>query len=123
MRRHCKSLGHPIIGDANYGRGEHNRFLASHIGLERLALHALAVTLAHPSTGDLCTWKAPLSEDLRVPFGALGFDCDRAIETAFNGHSIQPNDPETMTRERETMLLGPDDEILPPIATRYRKPL
>jgi tRNA pseudouridine65 synthase len=33
MRRHLKHIAHPIIGDATYGKGRHNRFFAEHLGL------------------------------------------------------------------------------------------
>ena len=36
----------PVIGDANYGRSEHNRLLAERVGLRRLALHASSIELA-----------------------------------------------------------------------------
>lgn len=45
IRRHLKHLGHPLIGDANYGRREHNRVWAERFGLARLALHAEAIEL------------------------------------------------------------------------------
>src|SRR5262249_44825629 len=43
VRRHLKHVGHPVVGDANYGRGEHNRALAAAVGLTRLALHAQSI--------------------------------------------------------------------------------
>ncbi len=45
IRRHLKHLGHPLIGDANYGRREHNRVWAERFGLARLALHAESIEL------------------------------------------------------------------------------
>ncbi len=72
VRRHLKHLGHPIVGDTTYGRSEHNRALADHAGLHRLALHALALELASADTS-LGRWVAPLPDDLRVPFERIGF--------------------------------------------------
>ena len=40
IRRHVKHLGHPLIGDSNYGRTELNRAFRASVGLARLALHA-----------------------------------------------------------------------------------
>jgi tRNA pseudouridine65 synthase len=40
VRRHCKHASHPILGDANYGKGPINRDLRDRYGLDRLALHA-----------------------------------------------------------------------------------
>ena len=45
VRRHLKHLGHPLIGDVNYGRGEHNRLWRERLGLHRLALHAESLDL------------------------------------------------------------------------------
>ena len=51
IRRHFKALAHPLIGDATHGKGPLNRALAAHIGHQRLWLHALQLSLAHPVTG------------------------------------------------------------------------
>jgi tRNA pseudouridine65 synthase len=50
IRRHLKHISHPIIGDARYGRGRHNRYFAEHFGANRLLLHAHALTMTHPMT-------------------------------------------------------------------------
>jgi tRNA pseudouridine65 synthase len=73
VRRHLKHIGHPIIGDANYGKGELNRDLAARHGLARLALHAASVELDHPATGARLRVEAPLPEDLRGPLVRMGF--------------------------------------------------
>jgi tRNA pseudouridine65 synthase len=72
VRRHLAHLGHPVIGDANYGRSEHNRLLADLVGLRRLALHARAVRLDHPATGAPLDVEASLPDDLAVPLERLG---------------------------------------------------
>lgn len=40
IRRHCKYLSHPLIGDTRYGKGEHNRLFREHLDCSRLLLHA-----------------------------------------------------------------------------------
>lgn len=40
LRRHCKHIAHPLLGDATHGKGPLNRAFAEHIGLQRLWLHA-----------------------------------------------------------------------------------
>ena len=72
VRRHLKHIHHPLIGDANYGKGPLNRAFAESIGLRRLALHALSLRLPHPQTGELLLFTAPLPEDLATPFALLG---------------------------------------------------
>ena len=45
LRRHCKHMAHPLIGDATHGKGPLNRVLAGHFGVQRLWLHALQLRL------------------------------------------------------------------------------
>jgi tRNA pseudouridine65 synthase len=60
IRRHLKHISCPLIGDVNYGKGEHNRVFRERFGLHRLALHALSLRLPHPATGgDLIGYAAP----------------------------------------------------------------
>jgi tRNA pseudouridine65 synthase len=73
VRRHLKHAGHPLIGDANYGGLEHNRWCREHHGLGRLALHASALAFDHPGTGARVRFEAPLPADLRAPLGHMGF--------------------------------------------------
>jgi tRNA pseudouridine65 synthase len=51
LRRHCKHIAHPIIGDATHGKGPLNRALAGPLGMQRLWLHACELALAHPAHG------------------------------------------------------------------------
>jgi len=73
VRRHLKHLGHPVIGDANYGKGALNREIAERYGLGRLALHAASIAFAHPRTGERLVIAAPLPEDLLAPLRRMGF--------------------------------------------------
>jgi tRNA pseudouridine65 synthase len=73
IRRHLKHLGHPVLGDASYGRAEHNHLCRDRYGLDRLALHAAALTLDHPTTGYPIHFTAPLPPDLRSPLQRMGF--------------------------------------------------
>lgn len=51
LRRHMKHISHPIIGDANHGRGRHNRYFAARFGQGRLMLAATGMSFHHPATG------------------------------------------------------------------------
>jgi tRNA pseudouridine65 synthase len=73
VRRHLKHAGHPLVGDVHYGRVEHNRWCREHYGLERLALHAAALSFDHPGTGARVRFEAALPSDLREPLRRLGF--------------------------------------------------
>lgn len=55
IRRHCKHIGHPLVGDSTHGKGAHNRAVAAHLGLARLWLHAVELTLQHPDDARLLT--------------------------------------------------------------------
>jgi tRNA pseudouridine65 synthase len=71
VRRHLRHLGHPLVGDVNYGRGEINRHYRAAYGLHRLALHALAIAFAHPVTGAPLAVTAPMPDDLGLPLERL----------------------------------------------------
>ena len=63
IRRHCKHIACPLIGDVRYGKGEHNRIFRAQHGLHRLALHCASLTVAHPDGGTLVV-RAALAADL-----------------------------------------------------------
>ncbi|MFB2706047.1 pseudouridine synthase [Marinobacter shengliensis] len=67
LRRHMKHINHPIIGDANHGRGRHNRYFAERFGEGRLMLAATRLSLKHPVTGKPLTLvSSPQQNFLRV---------------------------------------------------------
>lgn len=51
LRRHCKHLFHPLIGDVDYGDGRHNRLFRELFSCRRLLLHAAEMTFPHPEDG------------------------------------------------------------------------
>ena len=53
IRRHLKFSGHPIIGDATYGKGPLNRALAEYFGFDRLMLHCVNISFKHPVSGEV----------------------------------------------------------------------
>lgn len=71
IRRHLKHLSHPIVGDVRYGKGDVNRFFRETHGLNRMALHALELTLRNVYDESI-TIHAPLPTDLTEPFESLG---------------------------------------------------
>ncbi len=50
IRRHLKQAAHPVVGDVNYGKGEHNRLFRMNFGVQRLLLHARSLRFADPQT-------------------------------------------------------------------------
>ncbi|MBI4510402.1 MAG: pseudouridylate synthase [Deltaproteobacteria bacterium] len=73
VRRHLKHISHPIIGDVNYGKGEHNRLFREQHGLMRLALHAAMLELLHPTSHQPILLSAPVPRDLAEPLQSAGF--------------------------------------------------
>jgi tRNA pseudouridine65 synthase len=73
IRRHLKHVSHPIIGDATFGKGRHNRLFAELFGCSRLLLACTRMRLAHPCGAaplDLC---APPAADFAALLDALGW--------------------------------------------------
>ena len=66
VRRHLKHIGHPLIGDTKYGKGEHNRIFRQRFALERLALHATHLEFRHPYEDRVVDCRAPLPASLRL---------------------------------------------------------
>jgi 23S rRNA pseudouridine1911/1915/1917 synthase len=58
IRVHLASIGHPVTGDALYGRGPIP-------GLQRQFLHAQRLVFQHPRTNGRLELAAPLAEDLQ----------------------------------------------------------
>ena len=56
IRVHLAHIGHPLVGDAVYGR--------KHPQLQRHFLHAHKLGFTHPSTGEWVEFTAPLPDDL-----------------------------------------------------------
>ncbi len=74
IRRHLKHANHPLIGDANYGRGDLNRAFCARYGLNRLALHAWQWRIENPEAGTTLSGIVPIPEDFAVPLAAIGFN-------------------------------------------------
>lgn len=80
VRRHLKHISCPVIGDANYGKGQHNRWFRQRHGLERMFLHAASLDIprsdANPDLGDRMTFEAPLPPELAETLRRLVSDPD-----------------------------------------------
>lgn len=75
LRRHLKHIAHPIIGDATYGKGRHNRLFQTLFGSHRMLLANLELQVVHPVSGETLTLTAPLAEDFAAVLGQLGWKC------------------------------------------------
>jgi 23S rRNA pseudouridine1911/1915/1917 synthase len=72
VRVHMTSLGHPLLGDASYGRtrSEH-RELLNRLGFHRQALHAAELGFIHPITREKLSFKSAVPSDMQELFRAL----------------------------------------------------
>lgn len=73
LRRHLKHIAHPIIGDATYGKGRHNRLFQQLFGSARLLLACTALGLRHPVSGALLQLQAPPALDFAAVMRGLGW--------------------------------------------------
>lgn len=65
IRVHMAHIGHPLVADALYGG-------SPAAGLQRQALHAFRLAFAHPVTGALLDFNAPLPDDLQSALEGWG---------------------------------------------------
>ncbi len=73
LRRHLKHIAHPIIGDATYGKGRHNRFFAEHLACHRLLLACTEMAFSHPVTGQTLKITAPVSGEFAATLARFGW--------------------------------------------------
>ncbi len=73
LRRHLKHIAHPVIGDANWGKGVHNRFFQRRFGCHRLLLACTELGLRHPVSGQALTIAAAPESSFSAVTDALGW--------------------------------------------------
>lgn len=73
LRYHLKHISHPIIGDAKYGKGVHNRFFEKTFNNKRLLLAATALVFTHPFTQQRIHLKACPTEDFISVTDSMGW--------------------------------------------------
>lgn len=73
LRRHCKAVFHPIIGDTVYGHGVHNRFFREHFAVSRLMLHHVRLELMHPVSHAPLYLEAPCDQTWKNLMDQLGW--------------------------------------------------
>ncbi|WP_370151527.1 RluA family pseudouridine synthase [Ferrovibrio sp.] len=79
IRVHLTAKGHPLVGDALYGRSRAKRAfaldeakLAALAGFRRQALHAATLGFRHPVTGQALHFESPLPADMAALLAGLG---------------------------------------------------
>ena len=69
IRVHCASIGHPLAGDAVYGKKKLDVLLP--LAPARQMLHAFRLALPHPSSGEQLAFEAPLPADFAEVLNSL----------------------------------------------------
>jgi 23S rRNA pseudouridine1911/1915/1917 synthase len=70
IRVHLSHVGHSLIGDPMYGgrvrfpKKASEELKETLLNFKRQALHSKKLTLSHPISGELMSWKAPLPDDM-----------------------------------------------------------
>jgi tRNA pseudouridine65 synthase len=90
LRRHLKHLAHPIIGDATYGKGRHNRLFQRLFGSHRLLLACTSLAFAHPHGGGLVRIAAAPASDFAAVMRALGWDGFLAVADSGHNAGLDP---------------------------------
>jgi 23S rRNA pseudouridine1911/1915/1917 synthase len=85
IRVHLAASGWPLVGDPVYGEPRWTRIVDASLAaavraLDRQALHAWRVALAHPASGERLIVEAPLPRDLREMLAATGLQACRTHE-------------------------------------------
>lgn len=81
IRRHLKSISHPLIGDSRYGKGEHNRLFRQYLQSHRLLLHARLLCFNDPC-GRAQSVVAPIPADLAAVLAAPQWSWTEAVIAA-----------------------------------------
>lgn len=80
IRVHMAHIAHPLLGDQTYGgrprppKNASEDFMEVLRNFKRQALHAVMLRLAHPITGEMMEWYAPLPDDFVELLNALKAD-------------------------------------------------
>ncbi|WP_118845743.1 23S rRNA pseudouridine(1911/1915/1917) synthase RluD [Haemophilus haemolyticus] len=80
IRVHMAHIAHPLLGDQTYGgrprppKNASEDFMEVLRNFKRQALHAIMLRLAHPITGEMMEWYAPLPDDFVELLNALKAD-------------------------------------------------
>jgi len=89
LRAHMAGIGHPVVGDGKYGgSGQENAGdgWGAQLGGEisrKLHLHARALRLVHPVTGEALAFTAPLPEHMARTWDTLGWHAEDVPEDPF----------------------------------------
>jgi tRNA pseudouridine65 synthase len=73
IRKHMAHIHHPVIGDCQHGRSDHNRLYKQYFGCHRMLLHAWRLRLRHPLDGRPMLLQAPLDAAFQAVLERFGW--------------------------------------------------
>ena len=85
IRKHMAHIHHPVIGDCQHGRGDHNRLYKQYFACHRMLLHAWQLRLAHPVDHTPLALAAPLDETFTALLARFGWSTNGLTEDAPQG--------------------------------------
>jgi tRNA pseudouridine65 synthase len=74
IRKHMAHIHHPVIGDCQHGRSDHNRLYKQYFGCHRMLLHAWRLRFQHPVDGRPMVVEAPLDAAFQAVLERFGWD-------------------------------------------------
>jgi tRNA pseudouridine65 synthase len=73
IRKHMAHIHHPVIGDCQHGRGDHNRLYKQYFSCHRMLLHAWRLRFRHPADARPMELEAPLDPAYRALLERFGW--------------------------------------------------
>lgn len=77
IRVHMTHIGHPVLGDKQYGGSRRSTLTVQRLTVPRQMLHAHKLGLIHPATGKSLTFTAPIPEDMQAILNTLRSEATR----------------------------------------------
>ena len=99
IRKHLAHIHHPVIGDCQHGRGDHNRLYKQYFSCHRMLLHARRLQFAHPLDGRPMVIDAALDRVYRDLLARFGWSLPPLDHDASES-AITPPDPPTTAAAR-----------------------
>ena len=79
IRKHLAHIHHPVIGDCQHGRSDHNRLYKQHFACHRMLLHAWRLDFRHPLSGEAMTLQAPLDGEYTALLERFGWTLEAGV--------------------------------------------
>lgn len=73
IRKHLAHIHHPVIGDCQHGRSDHNRLYKQYFSCHRMLLHAWRLRFRHPLDGRPMALEAPVDTAFQALLQRFGW--------------------------------------------------